>query len=93
MATINELPAPIHGAGIARFVPALPWGVSNKPMVPTALTASACTPLHPLRQHIGQPLGRLAAGNAPRGGVDHRRLVAGSDERGVAVNRRWGTRG
>jgi hypothetical protein len=33
-------------------------GVSNKPMVPTALTQPADHPLPPLRRHIGQPLER-----------------------------------
>jgi hypothetical protein len=39
-------------------------GASNKPMVPTAPNALTSNQLHPLRRHIGQPLGglqRLAA--------------------------------
>ncbi|MDB4928154.1 MAG: hypothetical protein JWM10_638 [Myxococcaceae bacterium] len=33
-------------------------GMPNKPMVPTAPTAPITNPLHPMRWHIGQPLGR-----------------------------------
>jgi hypothetical protein len=34
---------------------------SNKPTVPTAQALPTTSPLHPLRRHIGQPLGRWRA--------------------------------
>ena len=39
---------------------------SNKPMVPTAPASPTANPSHPLRRHIGQPLGceRQVASNA-----------------------------
>lgn len=37
--------------------PVAELGVPNKPMVPTGPVTPAVSPLHPLRRHIGQPLG------------------------------------
>ena len=40
--------------------------MSNKPMVPTAAAAPVANPLHPVRRHIGRPLGSIDDGQLRR---------------------------
>ena len=47
-------------SGTSKQQPLL-YPLPNKPMVPTAPTAPAGNPMHPVRRHIGHPLGRRAA--------------------------------
>ena len=56
-AATSERPTPVAGLGTAAFASSPALGVSNKPMVPTAPTAPTANSLHPMRRHIGQPLG------------------------------------